>query len=164
LAVQLGPYRKVHDAVRWTQPQTWHLTLLFMGSVDPSWSVGLETLIDRVARRSRPYRVSIAGGDGRLRQGVAWLRVVEGAGQLIAMADAVAVGQPSGLTGGPPPKRTPAAHLTVARKADKTAIAALRHESLGPLSAAWTVDRIVLVRSHLGPDGARYETLHEATL
>ncbi len=32
LAAQLAPYRAAHPDVRWTRPETWHLTLLFLGS------------------------------------------------------------------------------------------------------------------------------------
>jgi 2'-5' RNA ligase len=95
---------------------------------------------------------------------VAWLGLSAGADELIELATTVAEGCPTDLTTGPPPRRTPSAHVTVARKADEALVRALREQALGALRTSWTVDRLQLVRSHLEPDGARYETLHEATL
>jgi len=166
LAAQLAPYRARHRGVRWTRPESWHLTLLFLGSVHPDRVPELEEFIDQVAARQGPYRVSVEIGGGRLRgrEGVAWLGLGRGAGALIASADAVAAGCPSGVTDGPAPKRTPSAHLTVVRKADQAVIDALRAQSHGDIGVSWTVDRISLVRSHLDPGGARYETLRESTL
>jgi len=98
------------------------------------------------------------------KDGVAWLGLEAGAGDVIETAEVVAAACPADITMGAPPKRTPAAHLTIARRADRELIAALETRSLGSLDAAWTIDRIALVRSHLGPGGSRYETLHEVTL
>jgi 2'-5' RNA ligase len=142
------------------------LTLLFLGSVRPDRIPELADLVDRVAAGSRPFRAHIGSGGGRLRRsdGVAWLGLGDGAGTLIDIADQLARGCPPDVTEGAPAKRTPAAHLTVARRADASVIEALRTGVYGPLEAEWSVDRIQLVQSHLEPDRARYETLHESTL
>jgi 2'-5' RNA ligase len=139
---------------------------LFLGSVDPARVVDLRALVDDVAAASHPYEVQVELGGGRLRrgEGVAWLGLGRGAGSLIETADAVAAGCPADVTDGARPKRTPSAHLTVARRADAALIEALREQAHGPLGDGWTVDRIELLRSHLEPGGARYETLHRSTL
>jgi 2'-5' RNA ligase len=105
-------------------------------------------------------------GDGRFTRGdgVAWLGLEDGAGALIEAASVVAQGCPQDITLGPPPKRTPSAHLTIVRKADQAVIEALRSKAHGPLAVAWSVDQLQLVRSQLDPGGARYETLHQAAL
>lgn len=166
LAGQLAPYRSRHREVRWTRPETWHLTLLFLGSVERGRVAELESLIDHVAAGLRSYRVCADAGDGRVQrgEGVAWLGLSDGAGTLIEVAQAVADGAPSDITSGAPPRRTASAHLTVVRKADRTVIEALRSQTHGPLRVEWTVDRIALLRSHLDAAGARYETLAESTL
>lgn len=122
--------------------------------------------MDDIAERVAAYDVRVDQGGGRVRgsDGVAWLGASEGAGALIDAAALTAARCPADITDGPPPKRTPSAHLTVVRKADDTALGALRDQAEGPLGIGWRVDRIGLVRSHLEPAGARYETLHEATL
>lgn len=163
---QLAPYRRAYREPRWTRPETWHLTLLFLGSVVPHRVPELERLVDDVARQAEPYGAVVDRGDGRTRdkEGVAWLGLSEGAGALIETATLTAQGCPLDITDGPPPQRTQSAHLTVVRKADAAIVRALRDQSLGPLGVSWQVDRVQLVRSHLEPDGARYETLHESTM
>lgn len=163
---QLAPYRRAHRDVRWTAPESWHLTLLFLGSVVSGRVVELRQLIDGVARERDPYPVTADQGGGRARQakGVAWLGLSEGAGTLIEVASLMADRCPSDMVEGSPPKRTPAAHLTVVRRADEAVVQALRLQRLGPLGVRWEIGRVQLVRSFLEADGARYVTLHEATL
>ena len=166
LARQLAPYRRSYPETRWTRPPTWHLTLTFLGSVEPARVPELQTLIDTVAAERRPLVVRVDRGGGREHRGdgVGWLAISTGAGTVIETADLVTARCPAGITSGGPPKRTPSAHLTVARKADRSVLTALETQAHGPLSVSWEVDRIELLRSHLERDGARYETLHLATL
>lgn len=163
---QLGPYRRAFPGVRWTGPRTWHLTLLFLGSVGPDRVPELARLVDDLAARTTPYAATVDQGGGRWRrgEGVAWLGLSNGARALIEAATLAAERCPTDITHGPPPRRTPSAHLTIVRKADEAVIRALRVQAHGAVGVGWRVDRIQLVRSQLQPDGARYETLHEATL
>lgn len=164
---QLAPYRRVHSGSRWPPPSTWHLTLLFLGAVDPDRVHELVALVDEVAAMtSGPYRARADVGDGRPRHrgGVAWLGLSTGAGQLISIADALAKQCPPTISLGAPPKRTASAHLTVARAVDEALIDDLRTQRHGRLGIEWQIDRINLVRSHLAPSGASYETMHERTL
>ena len=98
LWTQLGPYRQRHATVRWLVPGSWHLTLLFLGSVPVEHVPALIALVDDVASAIGPFEVSIAAGGGRVRDGdgVAWLRVATGAGQVIALADRLAGVLPTG--------------------------------------------------------------------
>jgi len=162
----MAPYRRRHTDVRWTRPESWHLTLLFLGSVDPARVPELHGLVDEIAVSVAPYRVAADHGDGRFRhaEGVAWLALGDGARTLVETATLTADRCPPDIAQGPPPKRTPSAHLTVVRKADEAVIEALRSQAHGPLSVSWMVDSIQLVRSHLEPGGARYETLHKTTM
>jgi 2'-5' RNA ligase len=164
---QLRPYRKRYPQARWTDRGSWHLTLLFLGSVLPDRVPELERLADREATAGDgPYRAHAERGDGRRRSsgGVAWLGLAEGAGRLIETASRLKEHCPADIAHGPPPKRTPAAHLTVVRRATAEIIEALRRQSHGTLGVSWTIEDIALMRSHLGPAGARYETLHLSTL
>ncbi len=166
LARQLAPYRTALPDVRWTRPETWHLTLVFVGSVEPGRITELASLVDAVAAAGTPYRVRLDAGDGRMgrHEGVGWLRASVGGGELVALADTIAHGCPSDLTLGVPVRLTPSAHLTVARGATAVSIEALRTQALGTLDVAWTVDRMGLFRSHFEASGARYQTLHETAL
>ncbi len=165
LAAALATYRRQAPHVRWTRPESWHLTLLFLGSVAPDRVDALGALIESVASGCRPYRVRVDVGGGRSSRdgGVGWLALSHGADTLIKLAQGLADACPP-MVGGPPPRRTPSAHLTLARKADRSTIDALRSQALGPLGVEWEVDRVELIRSHLGPDGARYETVRQVAL
>jgi 2'-5' RNA ligase len=68
------------------------------------------------------------------------------------------------IAGDRAPRRAPSAHLTLARKATPALIEDLAAARFGPLVAEWMADRIVLMRSHLGADRARYGTLAMARL
>jgi 2'-5' RNA ligase len=164
---QLRPYREQFPDCRWTKARSWHLTLLFLGEVDRDELGALKQLADfAAAGADGPFRVTARLGGGRARRGdgVAWLGLAEGAGQVIEIADQLFSACPTGIVSGSAPKRTPAAHLTVARRAQPQAIAALRRQAFGGIGATWAVTGIVLTRSHLGPDGARYETVHRSAL
>ena len=162
----LRPYRDRYPDARWTLAETWHLTLLFLGEVQPVRVAELERLMDDVASHTRPYDVRADRGGGRTgrRDGVAWLGLGAGASELIAAADALVADCPPDIAGGKPPRRTPSAHVTVARRADGQVVDALRTPALGDLDVAWHVDRLCLVRSHLETGGARYVTLDEVSL
>jgi RNA 2',3'-cyclic 3'-phosphodiesterase len=166
LDAQLAPYRRAFPDARWTHPRTWHLTLLFLGSVQQVHVARLEQLVEAVGIEVAPYAAVAERGGGRARQqgGVAWVALGTGAGELIEAATIAVEHCPPDITEGPPPRRTPSAHLTVSRHVDESVIEALRSEACGPLSVRWMVDRIQLVRSHLEPGGARYETLYETTM
>lgn len=147
-------------------PETWHLTLVFLGPVAPEHVPALSALVDHVAALSSAFTIGICGGGGRERHGeaVAWLPVREGADRLIELAGHLAVDVGEGIASGPPPRRTPAAHLTVARGTDHQAVRDLAAERWGRPEERFLADRVTLLRSHLEPTGARYETLHGAAL
>lgn len=160
------PYRRQHRDVRWLPAPTWHLTLLFLGSVARSSIPELVRLVDETAAAHGTFDVGIEAGGGRLRHGdgVAWLRVGRGASSVLGLADRLAEACPPAVTPGRAPSRSPSAHVTVARRASPDLIDDLRREGLGELRASWRLASLALLRSHLGPDGARYETVSEAAL
>ena len=159
----LAPYREAHPAARWTTPDALHLTLLFLGAVDPTQADRLIAVARDVATRARPFEVRTGSAAGTLRRaedGVAWLKLSAGGREVTMLSDALAERiPPAAVAGERAPRRAPSAHLTVARKATQALIDDLAAERHGPVSAAWTADRIVLMRSHLGPERARYGTL-----
>ena len=114
-------------------------------------------MIDEVASRRQPVHAVASRGGGRVRS-------EEGAGDVIETADMLAATCPADVTVGAAPRRTASAHVTIARRVDGELLEALRTRSGGSLRVEWTIDHIALVRSHLGPGGSRYETLHEVPL
>ena len=139
--------------LRWTTPDQWHVTLRFLGEVDPPGPVaaGLAGVPAGLAAVGAPGVEAVLGPSLAWFPGRQVLQVpVAG---LDALAGAVAEAT---APWGPPPERPFAGHLTLAR---------MRGRARGParlagtaLSAAWPVDRVELVSSTMASGGSRYRT------
>lgn len=162
----LAPLRAEFLGVRWLRPETLHLTLLFLGDMDPSRVPDVSAAVDEAAAAQEPFEVRTNGGGGRAGPvhrggiGVAWLNLDRGAEEAAAMA--TDLGRRLG-TGTAWPEKGHAPHLTVARRAPRALISRLRLTDVVP-PVSWMCERIVLFRSHLGAVGPQYEALHQAML
>ena len=151
VATLSGLDRPAIEGVRWTTPDQWHVTLRFLGSVesaDPAIAA-LATL------EGAPGAVaSIDGRPIRLGREVLALSV-EGLADLAAL-----VGDAFAGIGRPPEHRPFRGHLTLARgRGVRTLSTSLRFQR-----ASFTVHAVSLVESHLGPAGARYESVASVEL
>ena len=125
--------RPEHAAVRWTTKDQWHITLRFHGEVAEDDVPGVVEGLHELGAITAPRVVTLGPDTRRVRRSVLVIPVM-------------------GLD-----DLTDRAHLTVARARGN---GPLPSELAGlPLQATWHVDEITLVRSHLEPTGARYETL-----
>ena len=154
--------RDVAPRARWQSPDTWHLTLRFLGQIPAAEVPRLAGLLREVAVSGAPFPTELRGagsfGGGR-RPLVAWIGVGEGSEELAALA--AMLGRAIDPDGDNGPLR---AHLTVAREAPPELVVALRAAmSTGP-RLAWTSDRVVLYRSVLGPRGSTHTELVSAPL
>jgi len=148
------------DAVRWTTREQWHITLRFLGEVaepEPvvtvldqlgSSAVGATeaTLGPQVEQLGRQVLCLPSGGLDELAAGV--------------VAATAALGQP-------PDDRAFRGHLTLARirrRARRSRIVGSDEDQGAGIDARWPVGEVVLVRSHLGRGGPRYEDLHVHSL
>ncbi len=165
---RLAPVRARFPTARWLGPDSFHLTLLFLGSTEPERLPEVQTAIDAAAADVNAFEIELGTGAGRERRGddgVAWLRLAHGGTETQWLAERVAdvvgrlrVGDRRG------PRYTPSAHLTVARHAPDELI---RDPEFGQGIAPpvrWQADAIVLFRSHLQPRGAAYSHLHDTRL
>jgi RNA 2',3'-cyclic 3'-phosphodiesterase len=133
-------------AYRWVEPEALHLTLRFLGGVEPD-------VLARVAEglaaiRTAPFRVAL-GGRGtfgsRSAPRVVWLGLTEGAEACAGLAGAV---ERACVAAGMEPETRPfRAHLTLGR-------ARREGERLAPLPeppalAPWTASELVLFESRL---------------
>lgn len=153
--------------VRWTRPEGWHLTLMFLGEIGPDEvDVACETS-RRVASQAKPF-VARVGGWGAFpsdeRPKVLWAGLVTGADELSGLAASLRrelVG--AGFAAESRPFHP---HLTLARVNDaregSRLVGALRKRKLD--AQAFGVDRLVVFRSELGRGGARYTPLEECPL
>jgi RNA 2',3'-cyclic 3'-phosphodiesterase len=149
--------RARHPTARWTTAEQLHLTMVFLGSTDPEAVPRLQDAIADVTASWRPFAVTMGEGDGftqRKGGGVAWLRVADGyepASRLSRELDDAMASRAFRRIG-------PRPHLTLARKVTEDLLEDVRRTA-PELRLGWTVDNIVLFRSHTDPGGGRYEEL-----
>jgi len=139
--------------VRWTDPASWHLTLVFCGAVAPQHQALLVPALRQAAAPHRPLSLALAGG-GRFDHRVLWAGVAGDRSALVALA--AATGAAAAAAGLAVEERAYRPHLTVARGrpgADLAPPAAALASYAGPM---WVADGIVLLESVLGagPAGA----------
>ena len=143
-------------AVRWADPATWHLTLVFCGRVAADQEVSLVSRLRRSAARHRPLRLELAGG-GRFGNRVLWVGVAGDRAGLVILADSAAkAARVAGIDVEDRPYRP---HLTIARGRPGADLRPAADALRGYRGPAWTVKELVLVESRLGagPGGsARY--------
>ena len=146
LAAHLAECARLAPAFRWVEPDALHLTLRFLGQVEPD---ALDAVCDGLrAIRAAPFRLALGepGTFGpRRAPRVVWLGLAEGLDACAALAAAVErTCQEAGLEAEPRGFR---AHVTLAR-------ARSEGDRLGelpepPRLAPWTVGDFVLFESRL---------------
>lgn len=142
--------------LRWVEPESWHVTLAFLGSVPASDLSRVIAAAERVARAHGSMTLS-TGGPGAFpsprRARVAWHGIADSDGRLAALATDLR--EALGLADASPLR----AHVTLARArrepVDMRPWLARASAPEGEL----LVDRVDVMRSHTGAGPARYETL-----
>jgi len=136
-------HRPDAESLRWVIREQLHVTLRFLGEV-PDVAPVLEAL---AATRLPAAEAEATPGVTRLGRQVLCVPV--------AGVDALA----AAITHiGPDEDRPFRGHLTLARVRGRRGVVA-RSLAGTPVDLRWPVPEVALVRSHLGPDGPRYETL-----
>ncbi|MEU0965199.1 RNA 2',3'-cyclic phosphodiesterase [Streptomyces sp. NPDC005917] len=151
------------QALRWTGRPGWHYTLAFYGEVDDGAVPDLSDRLARAARRTPPFRLSVAGG-GQFGHGRAlWAGADGDLETLRLLADrAEAAARKAGVPMGE--HRRYKAHLTVARSRDEFDVRPYVALLAEFASRTWTVGELALVRSNLPTSGVpgeqpRYEVV-----
>ena len=149
--------------VRWVRPEGIHLTLQFLGEVPARRRRDIETALAVAVAAPPDLRLEM-GRTGSFDRGaprVLWVGVNGQTRELTALAgrvDAALAG-----AGFAPERRVFAPHLTLARLPDELPLACRQRivQTAGQVELIacepFVVQNIVLMRSHLGPGGARYE-------
>ena len=130
--------------LRWTGPDQWHVTLRFLGSVDPGEAAAALDGLGWAAAEARLGPVTALLGRGVLMVPVSG---VDG------LAGAVAAATVD--LGGLPENRPFTGHLTLARSRGRVPAGWEGR----PVTGAFPVVEVCLVRSETLPEGARYEVL-----
>ena len=149
------------DGLRRTDPANWHLTVAFLGQTDPDRVASIVAVMEKVASAHGPMHVRTGGlgafpAPGRAR--VLWYGVEDPAGELAALARDLHSELGAEMAG---PYRP---HLTVARaRRDPVNLASWLADASAP-EGELVVDRLDLMRSHVGGGPARYEAIGSALL
>jgi 2'-5' RNA ligase len=148
----LGPRRL--EPLRWTRPESWHLTLAFMAEVSERSLDDLLERLERAARRRSPFSLSLAGGGAfpdPSRAKVLYAGV-EGTPEALEELRRLAVGARAAANraGAPAAGATFRAHLTLARSGRPIEATRWLRVLSTYRSAAFEVSELVLVESHLG--------------
>lgn len=156
--------RRVSPPAKWVRPEGLHLTLKFLGYVDPERLPDLTAaLTGAVSDFGRfAYRLESVGAFPSVRRGrVVWAGVGEGAADCVRLAELVDEAfKPLGFE---PEKRAFTPHITLARykvpaRLDDAALTAAARLLPDKTLAA---DRVTLFESRLKPSGATYIKIFE---
>ena len=162
---------RVDGGVRWTRPESLHLTLRFLGNIDAESVPAVSEAVSRCGAASRPFDVALGaiGGFERVRaMRVIWMSV---AGDLEPLTELYRSleGELESL-GFARERRAYRPHITLGRVRDGApvpqrravaeALAAVEFDA-GPMLP---VESISLIRSLLTPAGSEYTRLHTARL
>jgi 2'-5' RNA ligase len=145
---------------RWTLPERWHLTLLFLGAVPADRVGGLVVAAGAVVAVTSAMHLRLTGGGrfgSRRRPQVAWTGLGGGVRPLTGLAGRLADAARS--LGLPVEDRPFRAHLTIGRwRPGRPADGSLTDRLGGYSGPAWPVTEVLLLRSYLGAS-PRYETV-----
>jgi 2'-5' RNA ligase len=148
--------------LRLVRPEGIHCTLKFLGEVPPDRLDPIEAALSRIVIVPPAIRLEIGapGTFGRSPR-VVWVGMKGDGGALTSLAERIdAALAPLGFER---ERRPFSPHLTIARLPDdlspevRTAVARVASGLSAPDIAPFSVERISLTRSFLGPGGARYE-------
>lgn len=151
--------RRWQIPVKLTPTENLHITLLFLGEVEPAKAIELgKTLDECLMSMVKPFPITFKGlgafpslNSAR----VLWLGMTEGEDEMKALSDEVRTAARSlGIRWDPKPFK---GHLTIGRVNNQQPIplripAQYMDYSLGTM----TVDRVVVYKSDLSPQGAKY--------
>jgi RNA 2',3'-cyclic 3'-phosphodiesterase len=164
IAELLGRIRREScPAVRWVKPELMHLTLAFLGEVTEDFIASAKIRLGEVAGRHKAFPMQLSGlgafpSSSRAR--VVWIGTRRGKDEVCAL-QADVVGELRSV-GYEPERRPFSPHLTIGRLRmpdDVSRSVAVQFES-----EPFTIDRVILFRSVLGPGGPVYSVLAEFPL
>ena len=146
----------------WEKPEKFHLTLKFLGELEPRRVEDLRRAAERAAAGAAPFALTLGGpgafpprGDAR----VLWLGVRDDAGALAALQRRLE--DECAADGFPREPRSFHPHLTLARLREPAPARALAaaHLSAQLVPETFDVTELLVLRSELGPGGSRYTIL-----
>jgi RNA 2',3'-cyclic 3'-phosphodiesterase len=158
------------DSIRWTRIAHFHLTLRFLGSVEPSRVEALTDAVRRACSGFGDLQLRAAGigvFPGPRRPRVVWTGVRDTRERLALLQRAIEAATNEFTV--EPPQETFTGHITLARcrdisRSESATLAGLVERMASRSFGAWTADCIDVIRSEPTPNGSRYTTLATAAL
>jgi RNA 2',3'-cyclic 3'-phosphodiesterase len=155
----LEPIRSGVDSLRWTTPESWHITLQFLGSTTPQQLTCLLTALPRVKRPAILVRLGKVGCFEHA--GVLFLEAHLSAELLILQNEVV---QATSICGFVPEARAYTPHITLARSRDGKSRGKLKRvlelaTQAMPRIAPFRADEFRLYHSLAGAESSPYEVL-----
>lgn len=151
----------------WEKPEKLHVTLKFLGDVEPARVEALSGAAARAAAGLEPFELTMEGPGTFPPHGqprVLWLGIVDASGSLARMHHSLET--ECAAAGFPRESRAFEPHLTLARvrspQGARELAAAHRETPFEP--QRFKVSELVVMRSELGPGGSRYTPLSRHAL
>ena len=148
VSTAVAPLREALPGLRWIAPERYHLTVVFIGSVDEGLVGAVGDAVAAACSGVGGFSLALDGRVGSFGRRVLWAGL-EPSGELAALAGAVAalVGRVVPLPDG---ERELQAHLTLARAGRDRGSQVRGGGALGEVTVpavSWDVERVVLLRS-----------------
>ena len=160
-AVERWRQRPDLAGLRWTEPASWHVTLAFIGPLEMSAVPDLVGRVTDAAAAHQPMQLRTGGVGGfpsTARARVAWYGVNDPDDRLATLATDVRSAAGVDIDG------KFRGHITVARaKREQVDLRSWVRDGEAPPGEV-PVDRVQLMRSHLGRGPARYEVLESIAI
>ena len=170
LEIFQGEMRGLLPSINWVRPQSWHLTIKFLGEIDENQLKPIQGAVENAVSHCTSFSLKIEGFGGfphLHRPRVLWAGVSGQVEELHLLASHVDESlTPLGFPAESKPFR---AHLTLARAKDKGREVGLALSKLKLLEndhffGNLMVERLCLFKSELNPTGAIYQRLWEIPL
>jgi len=168
LAEKTEGWRRAGLRGSWVKPANFHVTVRFLGNLNPAQIEQLQTLSRELPARCGPLQLRIAEAGvfpNQRRPSVFWAGLRAEAGDLDAVFQAAeTAARAMGLT---PERRLPHPHVTLARfrqNPPPERLQKILDEALSLKTDVFSIRSVALWKSDLKPGGAVYEQLAEFTL
>lgn len=163
ILVDTAEMRGRYPDLKWTGRDAYHLTLSFLGETEEKMVEPIREAMDKAATNNKTFEMELAGIGSFPKKGpprVLYVPVVKGFDETKRLHGSLvrALGDL-----GPQERKKFTPHLTLARIKGKKESPDPRENGNG-LHFSFTCSKLVLYRSHLHPEGARYEVIEESEL
>lgn len=162
------PLRRHPGSINWVQPKVFHLTLNFVGPIEPEQMARVHALVTETAAEMQAFDFRVCGLEAMPPKGrpmVIWANVTEPTGRLLALQERLTAGL-EGL-GIPREDRSYRPHITIARikfttasKDIRASVEALANEDFGTVQAR----EVGVYTSELRDSGPVYTSVVRAAL